>query len=44
MDCPPETPLLAYRMADGRHPDFQRIAATEPLPVEWDRRLFDRSN
>jgi len=26
------------------HPDFRHIAATEPLPVEWHRRLFTRSN
>jgi RES domain-containing protein len=26
------------------HPDFQRIVATEPLPVEWDWRLFARSH
>lgn len=27
MDCPPDTPLLAYRIADGRHPLFDGTGA-----------------
>jgi len=26
------------------HPEFQHITATEPLPVEWDQRLFTHSH
>jgi RES domain-containing protein len=26
------------------HPDFQQIVATDPVPVEWDRRLFIRAH
>jgi RES domain-containing protein len=26
------------------HPDYQQIVATDPVPVEWDRRLFIRAH
>jgi RES domain-containing protein len=28
MDCPPDVPLLAYRIADGRHPLFDGTGAS----------------